>query len=207
MPSSDFTAAEAAFVTGRPLSAIRKAVSEGALRARRRGTDRAGTRLLGLPELRYLRALDRLQDRLSPVAQGELYAAVRALGPDEHRVELGPLAVDLTTFDREVEERLRRLGAVREAVDGHGQKDPVLRGTDVSVYVIAALVGGGGPDEALYAYPSLSPEQVMAAAEYARAYPKKGRPYPAKSFKRMLTELEWPDDGEEADDETPAVEP
>ena len=31
--------------------------------------------------------------------------------------------------------------------------------------------------------------QVAAAIEYAKAYPKRGRPYPARSLKRALGEL------------------
>ena len=43
-------------------------------------------------------------------------------------------------------------------------------------------------------YPGLAREQVEAAAEYARAYPKRGRPYPRRSLKRMLAELDLPDE-------------
>ena len=38
-------------------------------------------------------------------------------------------------------------------------------------------------------FPSLTREQVEAAIEFAKAYPKRGRPYPGRSLKRALTDL------------------
>lgn len=49
-------------------------------------------------------------------------------------------------------------------------------------------------DEAARAYPSLPRETIEAAVQYAHVYPKKGRPYPAASMKRMLSELALPGD-------------
>ena len=37
--------------------------------------------------------------------------------------------------------------------------------------------------------PELLRAQVEAAIEYAKIYPKKGRPYPARSFKRMAGDI------------------
>ncbi len=58
-------------------------------------------------------------------------------------------------------------------------------------------------------HPGVRRLQVEAAAEYARAYPKTGRPYPARSFKRMLGELADlgafdPVEAEDGEDERPA---
>jgi hypothetical protein len=38
-------------------------------------------------------------------------------------------------------------------------------------------------------YPSLTPAQIDAAIEYTNVYPKPGRPLPARSFKRMLSDM------------------
>ena len=35
----------------------------------------------------------------------------------------------------------------------------------------------------------MSREQVEAAAEFAKVYPKPGRPLPPRSFKRMLSDM------------------
>ena len=43
--------------------------------------------------------------------------------------------------------------------------------------------------EILEDYPGLTTDQVEAAIEYAKVYPKPGRPLPARSFKRMLSDM------------------
>ena len=40
--------------------------------------------------------------------------------------------------------------------------------------------------EILEDFPSLNQAQVEAAIEYAKAYPKRGRPYTSRSLKRAL---------------------
>jgi len=62
--------------------------------------------------------------------------------------------------------------------------EPVIRDTTVPVHVVASLAKGETIEEILEDYPSLTRAQVENAIEYAKAYPKKGRPYPARSFKR-----------------------
>ena len=67
--------------------------------------------------------------------------------------------------------------------------DPIIRGTDIPVYVIAALARGQTVAEIIEDYPGLTPEQIDAAVEYAKVYPKTGRPLPTRSFKRMLGDM------------------
>ncbi len=62
------------------------------------------------------------------------------------------------------------------------------------VHLVAALAESGDVAEAVRAYPSLSRATIEAAVAYAEVYPKKGRPYPKKSLKRMLSELALPDE-------------
>jgi uncharacterized protein (DUF433 family) len=90
--------------------------------------------------------------------------------------------------DEQIEERLRRLEQVRAEVE-EGAGEPLIRGTTVPVHVIAGLASGETIEEILEDYPNLSRPQVEAAIEYAKAYPKPGRPYPARSFMRMLGDL------------------
>jgi uncharacterized protein (DUF433 family) len=60
-----------------------------------------------------------------------------------------------------------------EVLDG----TPVLRGTRVPVYDVAASVSAGMTmDRILAAYPSLKPDQVELATLYAAANPQHGRP-------------------------------
>jgi hypothetical protein len=65
----------------------------------------------------------------------------------------------------------------------------MIRGTAVPVCQIAGLAKGQTTAEILEDYPSLTRDQVTFAMEYAKAYPKKGRPYPARSFIRMIADL------------------
>ena len=54
---------------------------------------------------------------------------------------------------------------------------PVIRGTRVPVYDVAASVAAGIPlDRILAAYPSLKSEQLELANLYAEANPQRGRP-------------------------------
>ena len=55
--------------------------------------------------------------------------------------------------------------------------------------MIAALARGQTVTEIIEDYPSLTPEQIDAAVEYAKVYPKTGRPLPTRSFKRMLSDM------------------
>lgn len=73
--------------------------------------------------------------------------------------------------------RYRRLMR-RIEVDPEVQRgQPVLRGTRMTAYTIAAIAEVGTPvAEILRHYPSLSAEQVEAARLYAVAHPRRGRP-------------------------------
>jgi uncharacterized protein (DUF433 family) len=54
---------------------------------------------------------------------------------------------------------------------------PVIRGTRVPVYDVAAQVDSGIPAERiLNSYPSLNASQVELASIYSKAFPQRGRP-------------------------------
>lgn len=185
------TTSEAGYVLERPALAINKAVDTGLIRANtRRGPAGHGTlRILGRPELRFLKLADVLNKDLTPIGQRKLYAAIRRLPDQDHQLRLGPLTVELLPLDRAIEARLDRLSALKNHVETPPSGEPVIRGTDVPVYVIASLAKGETIAEILEDYPSLTRTQVETAVEYAQAYPKKGRPYPARSFKRTIADL------------------
>jgi uncharacterized protein (DUF433 family) len=90
------------------------------------------------------------------------------------------LTIDLETFWNDVEESLERLQAARAMVVSDPEilsGTPVIRGTRVPVYAVAASFQSGIPIERiLKAYPSLQPAQVELAAMYAEANPQRGRP-------------------------------
>jgi len=90
------------------------------------------------------------------------------------------LTIDLSSFRIGVQERLKRLNAAREIVTEDPEilsGTPVVKGTRVPVYGIAASLSSGiSMDRVLAAYPSLTEETAALAALYAQANPLRGRP-------------------------------
>ncbi|MER9056963.1 DUF433 domain-containing protein [Mesorhizobium sp. M0910] len=65
----------------------------------------------------------------------------------------------------------------------------MIRDTGIPAHLVAALSKEQTVEEILSDFPSLSKTQVEAAIEYAKAYPKRGRPYAPRSLKRTLSEM------------------
>lgn len=90
------------------------------------------------------------------------------------------LTIDLAPFVKRTKERLDRLNAARELVvidPAILGGIPIIRGTRVPVYDVAASVTRGLPPERiLAAYPSLDIEKIELATIYAEANPARGRP-------------------------------
>jgi uncharacterized protein (DUF433 family) len=124
----------------------------------------------------YFRAANRLtsEERQRTITR----ASASTPGPDTIQDEF--LTIDLTAFHKEVEERLDRLHAARDIVVVDPEilsGTPVIRGTRVPVYDVAASVASGIPMERiLSAHPSLKRKQVELAALYVEANPQRGRP-------------------------------
>ncbi len=90
------------------------------------------------------------------------------------------LTIDLLPFMKDTSERLNDLAAAREIVSASADilgGAPVIRGTRVPVYDVAASVAAGHAMERIFAaWPSLDAEKVRLAAIYAEANPLRGRP-------------------------------
>lgn len=65
---------------------------------------------------------------------------------------------------------------------------PVVRGTRISVYEIADALSSDGIEMALEDFPALSREDVEAAALYAKAHPRTGRPRAGSNPRRLVSE-------------------
>jgi uncharacterized protein (DUF433 family) len=184
------TLSEAGYVLGRSTSGLNKAVDTGEIRARQRKVGKVVERLLGPAELRFLRLADELDKDLTPAGRRRLYEALRQLSAGKHRVRLGELELDLARIDTDLKVRLRRLRDIRQRVETQqGRADAVIRGTRIPAHLIAALARTQTADEILEDFPSLDRAQVEASIEYAKAYPKRGRPYATRSLKRTLSDL------------------
>ncbi|AZS19915.1 MULTISPECIES: DUF433 domain-containing protein [unclassified Caulobacter] len=124
-------------------------------------------------------------------AAGQLTADERALlieraaaqtRPDtsEWTIQDGFLTYDLTTMAADTEARLSKLERARELVVEDPEilsGTPVIRGTRVPVYDVAASVAAGlSVSDILEGYPSLNEEKVELAVIFADATPQRGRP-------------------------------
>jgi uncharacterized protein (DUF433 family) len=191
MNAVSLTTSEAGYVLERSNLAINKAVDTGLIRTgTRRGPGGNGTpRILGKPELRFLKLADVLDKDLTRLGQRKIYQAIRRLPDQQHQLRLGVLTVELLPLDCAIEELLCHLMALRSQVETPASGESVIRGTTVPVYVVASLAKGETVEDILENYPSLTRTQVENVIEYAKAYPEKGRPYPARSFKRMVADM------------------
>ncbi|MBK3666448.1 DUF433 domain-containing protein [Bradyrhizobium diazoefficiens] len=184
------TLTEAGYVLKRSAAALNKAIDTGVVRARQRRAGSGVQRLLGPTEMRYLLVADGLERDLTPAGRRRLYEAIRQLSFDAHRVAFGELVLDLGKIDADLKSRLHRLDELRRRVQvGTGRNEPIIKGTKIPVYMVAALARGQSVQEIVDDFPLLTRDQVEAAIEYAKAYPKRGRPYPPRSLKRALAEL------------------
>ena len=180
---------EAGYVVGQSSTAINRAVDRGVIKAKLQRRGNCRLRKIGPAELRFLAIAGEIEKDLTPGARRKVYEAMRRLPADAHRLEMGVMEFKLTEVDRRIAERLQRLSAVKALVTDRPEADPIIRGTDIPVYVIAALARGQTVAEIIEDYPGLTPEQIDAAVEYAKVYPKTGRPLPTRSFKRMLGDM------------------
>lgn len=185
---TQFTAAEAAFVLREPVRAVKKALDTGPVRPVLR--QKAGTpvRTIGWSDLFYLFAIKALRDELTPKARAEFYQALQqgALERDGE-VRIGRIRIAVADLVREVDERTTELSELAGKVAFRDDGEAVLKGTDIEVHRIAALLDGGmSMADVLADYPSLARDAVEAARAYAGVHPKPGRPYPKNTAKRAL---------------------
>jgi uncharacterized protein (DUF433 family) len=95
-------------------------------------------------------------------------------------VEDSGVSVRFYGYWKSVSERLTRLHEARSMVVEDPEilsGTPIIRGTRIPVYDVAALVEQGTPiAELLEMYPRLNEARIELASVYAKAVPEKGRP-------------------------------
>ncbi|MGH9444600.1 MAG: DUF433 domain-containing protein [Terriglobia bacterium] len=180
-PTDNFTPAEAAVIAGVSVRDVHRMIDEHIL----------PDRLFHSQESRsfksqacvfisfYFGAADRLtaEERQRTIA---LASKVADWSKAKNVIQDEFLTIDFAPFSKGVEERLERLSAARDQVVTDPEilsGTPVIRGTRVPVYDVAASVAAGIPMERILpSYPSLKREQVELAALFAEANPQRGRP-------------------------------
>lgn len=189
-PAQTLTLSEAGYVLDRSTTTLNKAVDTGVIRAKQQKVGKAVQRLFGPAELRFLRLADELDKDLTPSGRRRLYESLRKLSANTHMVRWGKLDLDLRRIDSDLEARLARLEHIRRWVDRReDQTEALIRDTQIPAHLIAALAKEQTVEQVLSDFPSLSRPQVEAAVEFAKAYPKRGRPYAPRSLKRTLSEM------------------
>jgi len=173
---------EAGYVTGLSEKTINQAIDRqeiATLPARREGESE---RLLGFPELVYLSLRDTVGPLLSAEGKRRLMQQLDVLraSPQPGGVSMGPLELkignDLDTLMGKLEELERARAFV--VVDPEIRSgEPVVRGTRISVSMLADLARqGASREELLEDYPALTEESLDCALLFARIYPRRGRP-------------------------------
>ena len=189
MTALSLTLNEAGYVVDQSTTAINRAVDRGIIKVRIQRRGKSRLRKIGSSELRFLAIAGEVEKDLTPAARRKVYEAMRRLPDDTHLLSVGIMEFRLLEIDRRIAARLRQLQAVKALVEERPDADPVIRGTNISTYVIAALTNGETIAEIIDDYPTLTPAQIEAAAEYAKVYPKPGRPLPTRSFKKTLADM------------------
>ena len=171
------SANEAACVTGVPLKQVHRVIDAGVLgRTARR---REGSRVVHCDGLVSLKLVHETTAIFTLDGRRRL---VRYLlgNPEAETVRLRDVSVDVRSMKDDVRAGLSRLARARDAVttdDAVLSGVPCVRGTRIPAHDIAEMLANGDEVGAIRdAWPVLTEEQIEAAALYARAYPRRGRP-------------------------------
>ncbi len=187
------TPSEAAVVAGVSVRDVNRAIDEGIL-PKRFYTSVGGRRVraTGCTYVRfYFHAAKALTaDERSHVIRSLSERRV-ASEADAWTVRDGFLTVNLQEFATDTEDRHSKLAEAREMVTEDAAVlggTPVLRGTRIPVYDVAASIAAGIPVERIRAaYPGLDDRSIELAALYAEATPPRGRPRRLTAVEPLLT--------------------
>lgn len=194
------SANEAACVTGVPLRQIHRIIDAGLLGSAAARRERSRTvHCDGLVSLKLAHETTAIF-----TVDGRRRLVRYLLGhPDAETARLRDVSVDVRPIRDEVREGLFRLARAREAItvdDAVLSGTPCVEGTRIPAHDIAEMLTNGDGIAAIRdAWPVLTKEQIEAAALYARAYPRRGRPRIAPSWRSREPVLS----GETAFDELP----
>ena len=171
------SANEAACVTGVPLKQVHRIIDAGLLGSAAARRERSRTvHCDGLVSLKLAHETTAIF-----TVDGRRRLVHYLLGhPEADTARLRDVSVDLRPIRDEVQEGLSRLARAREAItvdDAVLSGTPCVRGTRIPAHDIAEMLTNGDDVGAIRAaWPALTEKQVEAAALYARAYPRRGRP-------------------------------
>ena len=187
--SDTWTIAQAAMIIEKPSQLLQKTVERAPVKP---ALARRGGRRIYIFEMRdlvFFCALDDMKDGITSNKQIELYKALKSMPAETAigSINIGSLRYDFKPYVRRVKKNIEATEKLFRLIDRTGD-EPVIKGTDINAYRIAALHDGMTVQEILRDYPSLSEPQVLAAKAYAESHPKSGRPYPRSTAKKIMLE-------------------
>ena len=194
------SANEAACVTGVPLRQVHRIIDAGLLGSAAARRERSRTvHCDGLVSLKLAHETTAIF-----TVDGRRRLVRYLLGhPEAETARVHDVSVDVRSIRDEVRNGLSRLARAREAIaadDAVLSGTPCIRGTRIPAHDIADMLANGDGIGAIRGtWPVLTEEQIEAAALYARAYPRRGRPRSAPFWRSRKPVLS----GEAALDELP----
>lgn len=182
-----FTPTEAAVVSGVPIYAVHKAIDEGPLESARGRKSRQRT--LKEIDLIYLATASVFDPKLVQLTDQAKQRLRRAIA-EHYRTEkssgklmlFNGLEVDIRPVLSKVRSRAVRLQRAKKMVATNPHirgGEPMIRGTRIGVYEVAAMIEGASEkeiEEFLGGYPTLKREHLELAEIYVAAHPRRGRP-------------------------------
>ena len=171
------SANEAACVTGVPLRQVHRIIDAGLLGAA--AARRDGSRIIYCDGLVSLKLAHETTSILTLDGRRRLVRYL--LGhPEAESACVRDVSVDVRSMKEEVRQGLSHLERARQTIVADNavlSGTPCVKGTRIPAHDIAEMLANGDSVEAIRnAWPGLTLAQVDAAACYARAYPRRGRP-------------------------------
>ena len=109
--------------------------------------------------------------------------------PEAKTIREEAVSVDVRPMKREIQRGLANLETAKKMVAIDKEilgGAPCFKGTRIAVHDIADMLANSGDVSAvLAAYPALNDRQVAAAAIYAKAYPRRGRPRREPAWRKV----------------------
>jgi uncharacterized protein (DUF433 family) len=180
MHATEFTAAEASWVTGLSVKAVNKAIEDAAVPVRTVRTGKRRRRYVPYESLVCLQLHAEGLNQLPLRVRKEVFRRVLR-EPQEKRLKYtDALIIDVGGARMKLSSKLEDLERTASVIHSDPQimaGTPVFRGTRIPVYLIADMIERGTPlDEIVGGYPSLTRAMAEYARIYATTHPKRGRP-------------------------------
>ena len=168
---------EAAKVTGVPLKQVHRIIDAGllgdAVRCEKGSRVILGKALVGLKFAYETTDILTLRGRMGFIRYLLEDPEVKTVREDAVSIDVRPMKSDVQRRLTALEKAKKMITINKDVLGG----TPCFRGTRVAVHDIAEMVANGDNVSAiLAAYPILTERLVHAAATYADAYPRRGRP-------------------------------